>query len=651
MMHCKAFLFATVYGALRPVYLFFAACVLYFLLVPASVSLAVDQAYLDVLLTSARERRLSEDRYWDVLLHYRQHGPGRKSLIDDPRFFLAPDGQVNPSAELEATLRGFFEDQKKDEQHPRCRFIARYTWLKETLAIDESRLPAAACTAFDEAFARINPHSAALIFPTTLNNSPGSMFGHTLIRIDSENQNELLSYASTYAADATDANGLLYAFKGVFGYYHGYYSILSYYDKVGEYSNIEHRDIWEYRLNLTKDEVRKMVMHLWEVRDIYSDYYFFDENCSFDLLLLLEAARPSLHVSDRFWDDKVKFWVIPVDTIRAIRESGLITREVYRPSQATRILAIASRTKKEDWPLAVAVADGKTPPQAVVEMNMAPKEKARVLDLGTELLQYRYARKEMGKAAYLKQFLPTLTARSSLGKQDDTYAVTPPPSPEQGHFPARYSLGGGVRAQSSFAEMEWRPAYHDLLDQDEGFTEGAQINFFDLKGRYYFAKDSLKLQQLHFIDIVSLSPRNAFFKPISWKVNTGFDRELFSDGEERLVYRLNPGGGLAYKSELLGFSYVMLEADLQASDALKDKYALGLGASAGIWKQVAGPWKVAMSARSFSYEAGDKHRSTKASLEQNFKVTTNNNMTFSLSREKTFNQYQSVVKLMWNVYR
>jgi hypothetical protein len=650
-MRVAVFLVATVYGTSRPVYFFFATLSVFIFLVSVRPSPAAENSYLDALLKSANEQRLSEDRYWDVLLHYKHHGSGRKSLIDDPKFFLAPNGKTDPAAELDATLMSFFQAEQKDKEHPRCMFVARYAWLKEKLGIDELRLPAPACTEFKDALARVNPFSAALIFPTTLNNSPASMFGHTLIRIDSKNQNELLSYAATYAANARDANGFLYAFKGIFGYYRGYYSILPYYDKVSEYSNIEHRDIWEYQLNLTEDEVRRMVMHLWEVRDIYSDYYFFDENCSFDLLLLLEAARPSLHLSDAFWDNYFQFWVMPVDTIRVIKENGLITREDFRPSQARRILSIASRMEREHWKVALDVVNKNISPLAITKMEMAPEEKMKVLDLSAELLQYKYARKEMRKEDYLKQFLPALTARSMLGKQDaDAYAVTPPTQPEQGHLPGTFSLGPGYQTDSYFMEIGWRAAYHDLLDPDEGYTEGAQINFFNVSGRYYFKEDSLKLQQLRFIDIVSLSPRNVFFKPISWKVNTGFDRELFQDGEEHLIYRVNPGGGFCYKNDLFGLSYVMIETDLELSGGLKDNYSLGFGASAGTVKKLTDSWKVYIFAKSMYYEAGEDHRSVKASLAQSFKVNTNNSILFSLSREKSFDHYRTDAELNWRMY-
>jgi hypothetical protein len=262
-----------------------------------------------------------------------------------------------------------------------------------------------------------------------------------------------------------------------------------------------------------------------------------------------------------------------VDTIRVIKESGLTTTEKYRPSQATRILAIASRMDSDFQKVALDVVNKKTSPQAVTEMKITPQEKMKILDLAAELLQYKYARKQLGKEEYLKQFLPTLNARSTFGKQSaDVYAITPPAPPEQGHLPGRLSFGGGYRTDSFFTEIGWRAAYHDLLDPDEGYTEGAQINFFDISGRYYYKEDSLKLQRFRFIDIVSLSPRDVFFKPVSWKVNTGFDRVLFSDGEEHLIYRINPGGGFSYKNDLLGL--ISIETDL-SSAAPKDTIRLG----------------------------------------------------------------------------
>ncbi len=640
-----------VYGSKRSVYLFFAIGLVFTVLVASRAFAAEQNEYLSQLLHASREQHLADDRYWDILLHYKPHGSRRESLVDDPKFFLAENGKTDPQAELDATLAGFFEPKREGIEPPRCRFVARFAWLKERLAIDESRLPPVQCAKFDEAFALINPKSAVLIFPAAHGNGPASMFGHTLIRIDGNAGSGLLSYAVNYAAVTTDKNGFIYAYKGIFGFYRGYFSILPYYEKVGEYNEIEHRDIWEYELNLTEEEVRRMVMHIWELKDIYSDYYFFDENCSFDLLFLLEAARPSVDLTDEFWG-KAKFWVIPADTVRIINDKGMVSAIRYRPSQAKRIESIASLTNGIDRQTAIDVAGRKVSPQAVMEAKIEPVEKMRILDLSAELLQYQFARKQMGKEEFVHSFLPTLQARSSLGTSPGEIPPIPEPvSPDAGHRAGKFTAGPGYRGDDSFVELGWRPAYHDLLDPDDGYIEGAQINFMDLQGRYYFKENSLRLQRLRFIDIISLAPRDAFFKPVSWKVNTGFDREIMSDGQEQLLYRLNPGGGFAYPSSLLGISYFMGETDLNVSGKLHDNYAFGIGASAGFLKNVTEHWKANLSLLWTSYVLGDEHRTIKGSLVQNIGVTTNNSITISLSREKTFGYYRSEAKVLWNLYR
>jgi hypothetical protein len=284
-------------------------------------------------------------------------------------------------------------------------------------------------------------------------------------------------------------------------------------------------------------------------------------------------------------------------------------------------------------------------------MGMAPEKKREILDLSTEVLQYRYSRKEIEKDDYLELFLAVLNTRSTLGSNPpEFYAPPVPVRPEEGHRSGRLGTAAGYAGRDGFMEIEWRAAYHDILDPDEGYIEGAEIRFFDLSGRYYFKEDRVRLQKLHFIDIVSLSPRDKIFQPTSWKMSTGFDRTLMPGGGESLMYRINPGGGITYRMKYLGLVYAMLESDLELSNKFRDRFSFGVGPSAGLLKTIAAPWKVNLSARSLYYELGEKHRSAIVSLTQNFKISANNSLQFSLSREKTFDRYQSEAKLIWNWY-
>ena len=640
----------TVYRTLRSVYLFF-VCMLPLLgCMQAADAVAEDKnGYLSALIRSASEKRLSEERTWKILLHYEKAGPGMESLVDDPKFFLAPNGKKDPRAELDATIAGFFEKENSEVEHPQCRFIARYTWLKEQLSIDDARLPRVECAKWKEALASVNPGSAVLVFPAAHGNGPSSMFGHTLVRIDSDRRNQLLSHAVSYAAYTEQSGGFAYAVRGIFGYFKGYFSILPYYEKVTEYNNIDHRDIWEYELDFSPEEVLRMVMHMWELKDIYSDYYFFDENCSYDLLYLLEAARPALELTDKF-RGKLKFWVIPTDTVQVIKESGIITGVNYRPSQATRILFLASRTKSAHQDAAMGIVKQKTSPQDVLGMELTAEDKKQILDLAAELIQYRFSRREIEKENYQKQFLAALNARSTLGVSTTDAVPVPSTSPEQGHLPGKFSAGAGYRTDSFFTEIIWRPAYHDLMDPDGGYVEGAQINFFDLRGRYYFNEDKARLQSFRLIDIVSLATRDKFFQPVSWKVNTGLEQELLADGKEHLLARLNIGGGVAYPARLLGTSYLMLDADLIAGGALQDNFSFGIGPSAGVLKKLTSAWKINFFVQAMFYDLGDEHDKYKAALAQSYTLNTNNTIDLTFSREKTFHHYQSEARVMWNHY-
>src|SRR5207245_2052930 len=165
-------------------------------------------------------------------------------------------------AELQATIRKVFTDEPvgRTAQPAQCAFVARYHWLKSALGIDDRRLPPRECHRFKEWLNALSPQSVTLIFPSAFMNNPSSMFGHTLLRIDQKGQTEqtrILAYTINYAADVPPDEGVLFAVRGIFGSYRGYFSTIPYYLKVQEYRDIENRDIWEYRLNFSDGQIRR----------------------------------------------------------------------------------------------------------------------------------------------------------------------------------------------------------------------------------------------------------------------------------------------------------------------------------------------------------------------------------------------------------
>jgi hypothetical protein len=573
-------------------------------LIPASV-FAFDADYLAQLQQQALQQQLHTNPYWHRLLHYEADklGSGYTSLIDSPDFFIADDGRTNPSAELQATLAGFFTNieiaRQEIEQPLQCAYIARFHWLAEQLQFDGQRLPSLPCKDFDEWISTIAPANVTLVLPSAYLNNPSSMFGHTFLRIDKAGQSEtsqLVAYSINYAARTDESSGMVFAYKGLVGGYQGYFSVLPYYEKVNEYNDLENRDIWEYSLNLTYDEILQMLRHAWELDGIYFDYYFVDENCSFQLLGLLQVARPGFEFTAEF-----PLWATPVDTLRTVlSEEDLLAAVTYRPSAQTRLEHQSGFLTGTETDLVLDLVYGRREPGDAAIAKYSPERQALMLETAFDYLQYLHNEQVLDRDQMAQRSINLLKLRSRI---DASSPATPVPvpghSPDQGHQSSRLALRLGHFEGSGYAELALRPAYHDLLDNRAGYVRGSQLNFFNIELRYTDDSSDFELQRLDVFDAFSLSPRSAFFDPLSWKLKAGLERRYSPDElDDRLVTAFEGGIGPAWQlGQSLTF-FALLDGTIWVQSHIPDDYALGVGANLGLHWPVSDRWNLMLSARS-----------------------------------------------------
>lgn len=533
----------------------------------------------DTQLSSSQLNKLSKERQWLDLLHYHEVGVFSQSgsQIDDPEFFLSPIGAQNALAELEATITAF-ADSNPDFEQNRCLYPARLFWLKSQLGADYFGQEVT-CPEFEKWRNELSADGLTLIFPAAYLNSPSSMFGHTLMRLDSANsKSELLAYSINYAANADpDDNELVFSYKGLSGGYPGVFSVLPYYEKVKEYNYLESRDVWEYQLDISDDELEQFVRHIWEVKDAHFDYYFFTENCSYHLLTLLDAASDRFALSKEFSTD-----VIPADTVRVLNEKGLIKAASFRPSMQTSLQHRLKTSNDKTEKLAVELVDklGEPVGDLLNQYELTPTEKAQALELAVSLARYK-AKQEKDKAsAYNKRSIRLLSARSKLGNLD-TFTETPTPAirDDEGHRSHRWLLRAGEDQTGTYAGLDLRMSYHDFLDPVSGYIPGAQLEIIHLKTKIYTDTASVQVDEFRAIDIASFSPRDDFIKPISWFVSTGVTRNEHQIDE--LMPYLTAGPGLSYalaswdNASLIGTS--LLSTRLFADNDLNKGHVLESG--------------------------------------------------------------------------
>lgn len=267
---------------------------------------------------------------WLALLHADAAGTSR---VDDPAFFLAPDGSRNPDSELAANLLAIQESPTNYA----CRFPARAHWLRTTQWYERGK-PEAACPELETALRKLKPDTAVVMFASEYLGNPSSAFGHTFLVFERAGRSRLLSQAVNYAA-RVDERSASNAWKGLTGQLPGQYQILPTFEKVKEYNDLAQRDIWEYELELEPDEVRQLFRHVWELEGIRSDYWFLDENCAFNLLQILDVARPAPTPSLLLSEQAAKLTVLPADVIKLLDRSGLVRKRTFRPALASDIAA------------------------------------------------------------------------------------------------------------------------------------------------------------------------------------------------------------------------------------------------------------------------------------------------------------------------
>jgi hypothetical protein len=554
---------------------------------------SADSGYVRELIARSRQLKLSEQRTWLRLGHYRHNVFGWESEVDGNTFFNAIDGKDDPQAELEATLRAFFLSQPKDRavQHPICHFPARFIWLSEQLKLDARRLPRVQCPKYFEFVTKLDPKSITLIFSSYYLNNPASAFGHTFLRVNKATRKneregrELLDYGVDYSAVVDTNNAMLYAFKGLFGLFPGTFNKTPFFYKVREYNDFESRDLWEYDLDLSPDQVQLLVAHLWELGSTFFRYFYLSENCSYHVLGALEVVDPKLELTSQLgWP------VLPADTVKVLlKQPGLVKSLHYRPSNRTQFKSRVQTLDGEELKAVDALLED---PGSKLPPSFDERRQVKVLDAAVELVGVRHARDitkqrvEMDQRGIeVEQALLERRAGYELDSEEPEYPIPADKMPHIGHDSARLGLGSGYeRYGGAYHTLSFRLALHDLVDPARGYPDGAEIEFMSGSARYYVEEPKLSFEDFSLVRVKSFTPLSRFDHSISWMVDTGLKR-TFDPGCDGCVGAFGTvGGGFAVEPFGRAFTlFALARAELIAplEPGLLDIFRVGVGPYGG----------------------------------------------------------------------
>ncbi|EPF6348077.1 DUF4105 domain-containing protein [Acinetobacter baumannii] len=553
-------------------------------------SLAVNIAYsaetnpsIQNYWSIAEQKKIDQDITWQRLMYANKN---QKSEVTYAGYFLSENGKNNLKEELKADISALFIPTQ-DNQSIRCKFPARSQWLIQQLGIQENELPQVKCSEFENWIGQIKPYKATLIYATDFMGNPSSMFGHTLLRLDPKDQQQLnlVSYAVNYAATVAGNDNWSYAWKGLTGQYPGEYSLMPYYRKVKEYGDFESRDLWEYELNLSPEETRFLVSHIWEMQHVSFPYYFVSDNCAYRLLGLVDLVKPESHLQEKF-----NYASIPMETIKAMQQQGLTKAPVYRPALETQLLAQAHQHGASLAKVAHQLAMKPIKESSETLKSFSPSDQAKILEMAYDDLYLQFIGRKVEESFAQPQLRQLLALRSQidLDKQRQE-PKRPSTEPTQGHNARNVSLKLGEVQGDKFIEIGHRQAYHDLIDPQGGYRAGTQLLF--LNGNAQWRDDHLKLEHLDLLEVNSYNPIQPFKTPLTWGFNLGWRQEAVHDG----VYNDEKQHGVASFNAQVGYSladyerkyicYGQVQTYVQAGSNLDKGWRVGVGPTLGCMNQ------------------------------------------------------------------
>jgi hypothetical protein len=534
---------------------------------------------------------LANQPIWAKLLHYHPHlgliGKGR-SLADGPMFFLAENGKKNLQDELLANIAAIESYQRGENKsygrlktsYP-CTFPARFQWLNQVLKLN---IPRPTCKDYDWWRDQLPVNKVQIIFASYYANNPASFFGHTFLKLGLEknvsNNVQLLDYIVDFSASTDTDHGIEFALRGLFGGYPGIYSLKPYYMKINEYHHNESRDLWEYEIPLNKLETERMLAHLWEMmQTTWFDYYFLDENCSFQLLQLLEVAKEDWTLTKGFY-----LFAMPIDTVRSIlaQQNGGIEKYNafhYRPSFKNLTMHNLNQLSPEEKTRVINLISNKN-------NEIELEQEIKIFENAIALLRFRRFEQKAKKEDEL-HVKNLLIKRATLGHSDKGQVnIQMPRPPHLAHNTSMVNVSYGASyLRKEFLEFSLRPALSDWGNDHRGLQHFSETELVKITANHNLQADKTDLRNLILLNVKSLQPYKQFDRETSWMLDLSIirDEQLSPQIHGARVGKIRGGPGISvnlFNDNSIFYAMALINSEF--SNAHAKGLTLGPGHEIGI---------------------------------------------------------------------
>jgi hypothetical protein len=458
---------------------------------------------------------LSQNPQWLALLHINENNI---SEISDSNFYISK--QLNPKIELETLL------QEKSCENI-CKYPARYKFLSDNLDLNISF---SHCKDLQTFLKDSRGESVSLVFASSFLGSPTSYFGHTFIKINKQKNiyfSQTLSYAAEMPQNVGFADLLV---KGIGGGFTGKYVASPYFKLIEGYNIVEQRTLYDYELDLTKDEIETMLWHSYEMLNTNIPYKFFTENCAYEIFWLLDVARPNGHLRE-----KLKTYVIPYETIETVKKINMVKNFSIREPLIEKLYTIYNSLSSEEKEFFAIWKESETKEKDLNNTQFSQQSKNKLSELINGHYDILFKKFRTSKADFYDvKKIPF--QRTVIEKNDDF-------EPKKSH---KISFGTIKKDNESGQILNFRPVLFDRFEERDNKLSESTLEFLNIGVSKI--DNNTKLENFDIVKMESLNKRFDFYTPISWRFYVGANRSFETDNLEAV---LELGMGLTKGNEFV----------------------------------------------------------------------------------------------------
>lgn len=470
-------------------------------LLPSNIILATPS---DSLILEASKLELHKHKTWKQLLHYKSSFLGfkQKSEIISQSFFIAENGRFNSESELNLTIENYFKPITNDDDHPQCKYPARYHWLKQQLTWPENA-PKANCNAFKQ-WSNINKlDDIELVFVSGYFGNPASFFGHLIIKLHAPEltkNNALLDQTIDFGAIVPDnENSIRYIWKGLTGGYKSTFSDQHFFAINHMYSEKDLRDQWSYKLNLTDDQKTLFIAHLWEVMGFEFNYFFFDKNCGYYI-----ADTLQLIIDEPLLNYRLP-WSFPSSVFDYLtrNQEKLVKNITYIPSRQSKFYTSYQSLNTSLKNISTLLINNNYNFKLTDYLKLEKNEKQKIVDVLLDYNLYLHYKAKASSQTIKEQKTNIILERLKLNIKSPKRHIIAPSAPHLGQRPTKISFSLNAKANNTLSHsLNLRCAYYDHLAISPGRPPHSALEFIDISLTNY--EKQLSISHLTFINIEKL---------------------------------------------------------------------------------------------------------------------------------------------------